>query len=66
MFLFEKLKEVGIILMDSFVRSQMPQSNSCVKKMLKIDLSDIRNLRLVESVNVGSGATLTCNKAKTT
>ena len=37
-----------------------------MKKFLNIDLSDTSNLCPAEKVNVGSGATLICNKAKAT
>ena len=34
--------------------------------MLRLDLTDVNNLRAVENVKVGSAATLVCKKAKTT
>ena len=34
--------------------------------MLRLDLTDVNNLRAVEIVKVGSAATLVCKKAKTT
>ena len=65
-FLFEKLKELLVSLMERFVNPEVLAKKDSVGKMLLLDLTDVNNLRAVENAKVGSAATLVCKKAKTT
>ena len=66
LFLFEKLKELLVSLMGRFVKPEVLAKKDAVGKVLRLDLTDVNNLRAVENVKVGSAATLVCKKAKTT
>ena len=65
-FLFEKLKELLVSLMERFVKPEVFAKKDTVGKMLRPDLTNGNNLRAVENFKVGSAATLVCKKAKTT
>ena len=67
-FLFENLKGVLVSVMERFVKPEVLAKQDTVGKMLRLDLTDVNNLRAVENVKVGSAAaaTLVCKKAKTT
>ena len=63
-FLFEKLKELLVSLMERFVKPEVLAKNDTVGKMLRLYLTDVNNLHALENVKVGSAATLVCKKAK--
>ena len=65
-FLFEKLKELLVTLMERIVKPEVLAKKDTVGKILRLDLTDVNNLRAVENSKVGSAATLVCQKAKTT
>ena len=52
--------------MERFVKPEVLAKKDNVGKMLKLDLTDVNDLRAVENVKVGSAATLVCKKAKST
>ena len=52
--------------MERFVKPEVLAKKDTVGKMLRLDLTDVNNLRAVENVKVGSAATLVCKKARTT
>ena len=52
--------------MGRFVKPEVLAKKDNVGKMLKLDLTDVNDLRAVENVKVGSAATLVCKKAKST
>ena len=57
-FLFEKLKELLVSLMERFVKPEVLAKNDTVGKMLRLYLTDVNNLHALENVKVGSAATL--------
>ena len=65
-FLFEKLKELLVSLMESFVKPEVLAKKDTVGKIVRLDLTDVNNLHAVENVKVGFAAALVCKKAKTT
>ena len=65
-FLCEKFKELLVSLMERFAKLEVLAKKDSVGKMLRLDLTDVNNLRAVENVKVGSAATLVYKKAKTT
>ena len=65
-FLFEKLKELPVSLMERFVKPEVLTKKDTVGKMLRLDLIDVNNLHAVGNVRVGSAAALFYKKAKTT
>ena len=52
--------------MERFVKPEALAKKDTARKMLRLDLTDVNNLRAVENVRVGFAATLVCKKAKTT
>ena len=53
-FLFEKLKELLVSLMERYVKPEFLAKKDTVGKMFRLDLTDVNNLCAVENVKVGS------------
>ena len=54
-FLFQKLKELIVSLMERFVKPDVLQANCSGYKLLKLDLTKEDNFLPIESINVGFG-----------
>ena len=65
-FLFQKLTELIVSLMERFVKPDVLQANCTCYKLLKLDLTKEDNLLPIESINVGFGAKAKLRKLKTT
>ena len=65
-FLFRKLKELVVSMMERFVRSDVLQANASGNKFLGIDLKKDENFVSLASINVGFGAKAVLRKLATT
>ena len=50
--------------MERFVKSEVLAKKDTFDKTLRLDLTDVNNLHVVENVKLGSAAALVCKKAK--
>ena len=66
MFLYQKLRELILSLMERFVKSNVLNANGSVYKLLTLDLKSEENLILLDSINIGFGATCVLRKLSTT
>ena len=65
-FLFQKLTELIVSLMERFVKPDVLQANCTGYKLLKLDLTKEVNLLPIESINVGFRAKAKLRELKTT
>ena len=66
MFLYQKLRELILLLMEQFVKSDVLNANGSVYKLLTLDLKSEENLIPLDSINIGFGAKSVLRKLSTT
>ena len=64
-FLYTKLKELIVSLLERFVKPSVLEQNSSPNKLLQIDLNEKNNLLPIESIDVGFGAKVVLRKLTT-